>query len=97
MFSDAVAYGGWPIDVHTPGGILDFDRLPNFVYNFPGFYTIPYLSLIHILQQKQRRKNEQNCAITRTVLLVFIYKVRFRISASLREGLHSPDHPGSGL
>lgn len=42
MFSDAVAYGGWPIDVHTPGGILDFDRLPNFVYNFPGFYTIPY-------------------------------------------------------
>lgn len=42
MFADAVAYGGWPIDVHTPGGILDFDKLPNFVYNFPGFYTIPY-------------------------------------------------------
>lgn len=44
IFTDAVAYGGWPVDVHTPGGLLDYDQLPNFIYNFNGLYTIPYRS-----------------------------------------------------
>ena len=45
IFDDAVAYGGWCIDVHTPGGMLDTDRLPSgdCVY-FHGVYTIPYRS-----------------------------------------------------
>ena len=42
IFEDAVAYGAWPMDVHTPGGILDTDKLPSAVYNFEGHYTIPY-------------------------------------------------------
>ena len=41
-FPDAVAYGGWPIDVHTPNGLLDKGKVPSFVYSFPGIYTIPY-------------------------------------------------------
>ena len=42
IFEDAVAYGGWPMDVHTPGGVRDLDKLPSAVYNFSGCYTIPY-------------------------------------------------------
>ena len=42
IFPDAVAYGGWPIDNHTPGGLDDKDVAPSTVRHFPGLYTIPY-------------------------------------------------------
>lgn len=42
VFEDAVAYGGWPMDVHTPGGLKDTDKSPSRVINFDGLYTIPY-------------------------------------------------------
>ena len=42
VFEDAVAYGGWPMDVHTPGGLKDTDKAPSRVINFDGLYTIPY-------------------------------------------------------
>lgn len=42
IFDDAVAYGGWPMDEHTRGGIMDFDKLPSRILNFEGNYTIPY-------------------------------------------------------
>jgi hypothetical protein len=42
IFDDAVAYGGWAMDEHAPGGIMDFDKLPSCILNFEGFYTIPY-------------------------------------------------------
>lgn len=42
IFDDAVAYGGWPMDNHVPGGIHDLDQYPSKVYNFEGSYTIPY-------------------------------------------------------
>ena len=42
IFPDAVAYGGWPVDVHCPNGLLDFDRLPSEVYAFDGAYTVPW-------------------------------------------------------
>jgi len=42
IFEDAVAYGGWPMDNHVRGGILDFTQYPSQVYNFEGCYTIPY-------------------------------------------------------
>ena len=41
-FSDAVAYGGWPMDIHCPNGLLDFDRLPSEIIPFEGTYTIPW-------------------------------------------------------
>lgn len=41
-FSDAVAYGGWPVDNHAPRGLDDKDREPSFVRQYPGLYTIPY-------------------------------------------------------
>lgn len=44
VFPDAVAYGGWPVDNHTPGGLNDKDALPSFIHHFPGLYTIPYRS-----------------------------------------------------
>ena len=43
-FPDAVAYGGWPVDIHAPNGLLDFHRLPSEVYSFNGAYTIPWRS-----------------------------------------------------
>ena len=42
IFEDAVAYGGWPVDVHCANGILDFHILPSEVYAFKGAYTIPW-------------------------------------------------------
>ncbi|MCI8679757.1 MAG: FAD-dependent oxidoreductase [Oscillospiraceae bacterium] len=42
VFPDAVAYGGWQMDQHTPGGIMDFDKYPSRILNYPGCYTIPY-------------------------------------------------------
>lgn len=42
IFEDAVAYGGWPMDVHVPGGLRDLNSYGSKVYNFEGCYTIPY-------------------------------------------------------
>lgn len=42
LFDDAVAYGGWHIDNHVPGGLFAFEKMPSFVLEFPGAYTIPY-------------------------------------------------------
>lgn len=41
VFDDAVAYGGWPMDRHTPGGIWS-PAIPSDHINFSGAYTIPY-------------------------------------------------------
>ena len=41
-FEDAVAYGGWAMDIHTPKGLYDFDSLPSTIVSFDGAYTIPY-------------------------------------------------------
>ena len=42
IFDDAVAYGGWPMDVHVPGGAHDLANVGSRVYNFEGHYSIPY-------------------------------------------------------
>ena len=42
QFEDAVAYGGWAMDIHAPKGLYDFDELPSQVVSFEGSYTIPY-------------------------------------------------------
>ena len=42
IFPDAVAYGGWQMDQHVRGGIMDFDKLPSRILNFDGCYTIPW-------------------------------------------------------
>lgn len=44
VFDDAVAYGGWHIDNHVAGGLYSHDKMPSFVYEVPGSYTIPYRS-----------------------------------------------------
>ena len=41
IFEDAVAYGGWPMDIHAPKGLFANDE-PTRYRNFPGTYTIPY-------------------------------------------------------
>ena len=43
-FPDAVAYGGWPMDIHAPKGLYDYDRRPSTIISFDGAYTIPYRS-----------------------------------------------------
>ena len=42
IFHDAVAYGGWPMDIHVRGGLKDWDQYPSVILNFEGCYTIPY-------------------------------------------------------
>ena len=44
QFEDAVAYGGWAMDIHAPKGLYDFDNLPSTIVSFDGSYTIPYRS-----------------------------------------------------
>ena len=41
-FSDAVAYGGWPMDVHTVEGFLNDSDEPTVWIQLPDVYTIPY-------------------------------------------------------
>lgn len=42
IFKDAVAYGGWPMDEHTAGGINAHGEIPSRVMSFDGLYTIPF-------------------------------------------------------
>ncbi len=43
IFDDAVAYGGWCVDLHCPHGLLDTDIMPSGDCRFyDGVYTIPY-------------------------------------------------------
>ena len=45
-FDDAVAYGGWSLDEHCPGGILSLDQSPSFFHvYFDHIYEIPYRCL----------------------------------------------------
>ncbi len=45
-FDDAVAYGGWSLDEHCPGGILSPDLPPSyFHFHFDKVYQIPFRSL----------------------------------------------------
>lgn len=45
-FDDAVAYGGWSLDEHCPGGILALDQRPSYFHqHFKKYYEIPFRSL----------------------------------------------------
>lgn len=42
-FEDAIAFGGWSLDEHCPGGIENFDDPPSFFHeHFERHYQIPY-------------------------------------------------------
>lgn len=48
-FHDAVAYGGWSLDEHNPGGIENISEPPSyFHYHFKEIYQFPYRSLYSI-------------------------------------------------
>ncbi len=44
-FPDAIAYGGWTIDLHIPGGIRHTDQRPNHHISH-GLYGIPWRSML---------------------------------------------------
>lgn len=45
-FNDAVAYGGWSLDEHNPGGIENLAEPPSYFHeHFNKVYEIPYRSL----------------------------------------------------
>ena len=44
-FADAIAYGGWPMDVHVVGGISTSQDDPTTYYHFDDVYQIPYRCL----------------------------------------------------
>ena len=41
VFEDEIAYGGWPLDDHFPGGFYHRGH-PNTYYTTPGPYSLPY-------------------------------------------------------
>lgn len=45
VFDDAVAYGGWPMDMHVPGGLKASVNEPTQYFHLDDMYTIPYRSL----------------------------------------------------
>lgn len=47
-FPDAVAYGGWPMDVHAVEGFLRAGEEPTVWLKLPDVYTIPYRSLYSV-------------------------------------------------
>ncbi len=46
VFADAVAYGGWWLDLHPPSGVDAVDEEPCVQHHFPHLYTIP-LGCLH--------------------------------------------------
>lgn len=44
VFEDEIAYGGWPLDDHFPGGFYH-RGVPNTYYSTPAPYSIPYRAL----------------------------------------------------
>lgn len=42
IFDDAIAYGGWPMDMHIPGGIASSGFEPTKYINLDGQFSIPY-------------------------------------------------------
>jgi hypothetical protein len=44
-FDDAVAHGGWPIDLHPPAGFYDDQGRGAGQWHLPGPYAVPYRSL----------------------------------------------------
>ncbi|NJB83559.1 FAD-dependent oxidoreductase [Wenyingzhuangia aestuarii] len=45
-FEDAIGYGGWSLDEHNPGGILDIKERPSFFHEkFKTVYQVPFSSL----------------------------------------------------
>ena len=46
IFTDAVAYGGWPIDLHPPTGVDAVNEKPFNHHDVKYLYTIPLRSLI---------------------------------------------------
>lgn len=46
LFPDAVAYGGWWIDVHPPAGVDAIHEYPTAQIEVPNLYSIPLRSLI---------------------------------------------------
>lgn len=47
-FEDAVAYGGWPMDIHTEGGMLNESDHPTVWNKVNGIYRIPYRCLYSV-------------------------------------------------
>lgn len=47
-FEDAVAYGGWPMDIHTEGGMLNESDNPTVWNKVNGIYRIPYRCLYSV-------------------------------------------------
>jgi hypothetical protein len=45
-FSDAIAFGGWPIDTHPPGGVDAPDEPPCDQHHLPYLYNIPLRSCV---------------------------------------------------
>jgi hypothetical protein len=45
IFDDAVAYGGWPMDMHVPGGLEAPVDEPTEYFHLDDMYTIPYKCL----------------------------------------------------
>jgi len=45
VFDDAIAYGGWPMDMHVPGGIEKSNREPTKYIHLEKQYSIPYRTI----------------------------------------------------
>ena len=48
IFEDAVAYGGWPMDVHVIEGFRNNSSEPNIFLELDNIYTVPYRSLYSV-------------------------------------------------
>ena len=46
VFPDAIAFGGWPIDTHPPGGVDAPDEAPCTQHHLPCLYNIPLRSCL---------------------------------------------------
>ncbi|NOZ21167.1 MAG: FAD-dependent oxidoreductase [Planctomycetes bacterium] len=73
LFADRIAYGGWPMDLHCPGGIANTREPGAYFYPAPEPYSIPFRCLysrnIHNLMMAGRNISASRMALGSTRLM----------------------------
>ncbi len=92
MFSDRVAYGGWPLDDHPPGGMNTTGVVPYISIPLKGPYSIPFRSLyskdISNLLLAGRNISVSHVALSSTRVMATCATMGQAIGTAMAYGLH---------
>lgn len=96
-FPDAVAYGGWSLDHHPPGGFWDKEREPSRHFHHNGLYNIPLRSLYAVNVENLffagRDISATHVAMCSTRVMLTAAQMGQAVGAAVQECLKSGSFP----